>query len=47
MHPETTAVYAGWRCVEAVAVPFYQTTAYQFESAEQAANLFALKELAS
>ena len=25
-------------------VPLYQTTAYQFKSAEQAANLFALSE---
>jgi O-acetylhomoserine (thiol)-lyase len=29
----------------AVAVPIYQTTSYQFNSAEHAANLFALKEL--
>ena len=29
----------------AVAVPIYQTTAFQFDSAEHAANLFALKEL--
>ncbi len=28
-----------------VAVPIYQTTSYQFHSAEHAANLFALKEL--
>jgi O-acetylhomoserine (thiol)-lyase len=28
-----------------VAVPIYQTTSYQFESADRAANLFALKEL--
>src|SRR5256885_17181238 len=29
----------------AVAVPIYQTTSYQFNSAEHAGNLFALKEL--
>jgi O-acetylhomoserine (thiol)-lyase len=48
MHPETLAVHAGWRRDEstgAVAVPIYQTTAFQFDSSEHAANLFALKEL--
>lgn len=48
MHPETIAVHAGWRrdsATGAVAVPIYQTTAYQFDSAEHASNLFALKEL--
>jgi O-acetylhomoserine (thiol)-lyase len=47
-HPETLALHAGWRrdsATHAVAVPIYQTTSYQFDSAEQAANLFALKEL--
>ncbi|MCA6112698.1 O-acetylhomoserine aminocarboxypropyltransferase/cysteine synthase family protein [Bradyrhizobium cenepequi] len=42
------AIHAGWRRDEAtgaVAVPIYQTTAFQFDSAEHAANLFALKEL--
>ena len=29
----------------AVAVPIYQTTSYEFNSAEHAGNLFALKEL--
>ena len=29
----------------AVAVPIYQTTSYQFNNTEHAANLFALKEL--
>ena len=29
----------------AVAVPIYQTTAFQFDSSDHAANLFALKEL--
>ena len=45
--PETLALHAGWRAdpaTGAVAVPIYQTTSYQFNSAEHAANLFALKE---
>ena len=48
MHPETLAVHAGWRRDEAtgaVCVPIYQTTAFLFDSADHAANLFALKEL--
>ncbi len=48
MHPETMAVHAGWRRDEstgAVAVPIYQTTAFQFDSSEHAADLFALKTL--
>jgi O-acetylhomoserine (thiol)-lyase len=47
-HPETLALHAGWRrdsATNAVAVPIYQTTSFQFDSAEHAANLFALKEL--
>src|SRR5271154_3112198 len=47
-HPETIALHAGWRsdpATGAVAVPIYQTTSYQFNSTEHAANLFALKEL--
>src|SRR5947209_7051969 len=46
--PETLALHAGWRAdpaTGAVAVPIYQTTSYQFQSAEHAANLFGLKEL--
>jgi O-acetylhomoserine (thiol)-lyase len=46
--PETLALHAGWRAdpaTGAVAVPIYQTTSYQFQSAEHAANLFSLKEL--
>src|ERR1700745_4269937 len=46
--PETLALHAGWRAdpaTGAVAVPIYQTTSYQFQSAQHAANLFALKEL--
>src|SRR5208283_3725831 len=45
---ETLALHAGWRAdptTGAVAVPIYQTTSYQFDSAEHAANLFGLKEL--
>src|SRR5271169_2346627 len=45
---ETLALHAGWRAdpaTGAVAVPIYQTTSYQFQSAEHASNLFALKEL--
>ena len=47
-HPETLALHAGYRAdpaTGAVAVPIYQTTSYQFQSAEHASNLFALKEL--
>jgi O-acetylhomoserine (thiol)-lyase len=47
-HPETLALHAGWRrdsATNSVAVPIYQTTSYQFDSSEHAANLFALKEL--
>jgi len=47
-HPETLALHAGWRrdsATNSVAVPIYQTTSYQFDSTEHAANLFALKEL--
>ena len=47
-NPETLALHAGYRAdpaTGAVAVPIYQTTAYQFQSTEHASNLFALKEL--
>ena len=47
-HPETLALHAGFRAdptTGSVAVPIHQTTSYQFNSAEHAANLFALKEL--
>lgn len=47
-HPETALLHAGWRAdpaTGAVAVPIYQTTSFQFQNAEHAANLFALKEL--
>jgi len=46
---DTLAVHAGQEnpdpATRARAVPIYQTTSYVFESTEQAANLFALKEL--
>jgi O-acetylhomoserine (thiol)-lyase len=48
LHPETLALHAGWRrdsATHSVAVPIYQTTAYQFDSADQASRLFALQEL--
>ena len=47
-HPETLALHAGFRkdpATNAVAVPIYQTTSYQFDSTEHAANLFGLSEL--
>src|ERR1044071_1041350 len=46
-HPETIVLHAGYRsdpATTAVAVPIYQTTSYQFNSSEHAANLFGLKE---
>ena len=46
--PETIVLHAGYRsdpATGAVAVPIYQTTSYQFQHTEHAANLFALKEL--
>ena len=47
-NPETIALHAGWRsdgATTAVAVPIYQTTAYQFDSTQHAANLFGLAEM--
>jgi O-acetylhomoserine (thiol)-lyase len=47
-HPETLVLHAGYRAdpaTNAVAVPIYQTTSYQFDNTEHASNLFALKEL--
>ena len=47
-NPETIAIHGGdYRSdpsTNAVAVPIYRTTSYQFNSTEHAANLFALKE---
>ena len=47
-HPETQVLHAGYRAdpsTNAVAVPIYQTTSYQFESTEHAADLFGLRAL--
>jgi O-acetylhomoserine (thiol)-lyase len=47
-HPETLALHAGWRAdpaTGAVAPPIYQTTSYQFQNADHAADLFALRAL--
>ena len=47
-HAATIVLHTGYRSdptTTAVAVPIYQTTSYQFNSTEHAANLFALKEL--
>jgi O-acetylhomoserine (thiol)-lyase len=46
-NPETIVLHAGPRtdgASNAVAVPIFQTTAYQFRDTEHASNLFALKE---
>jgi O-acetylhomoserine (thiol)-lyase len=48
MHDETLALHAGWRrdpATTAVAVPIYQTTSYQFDSSDHAADLFGLRAL--
>ena len=45
---ETQVVHAGWRAdpsTNSVAVPIHQTTSYQFNNAQHAEDLFALKEL--
>ena len=45
---ETIVLHAGYRkddATNAVAVPIYQTSSYQFDNTDHAANLFALKEL--
>ncbi|MTI09663.1 O-acetylhomoserine aminocarboxypropyltransferase/cysteine synthase family protein [Curvivirga aplysinae] len=47
-NPETIALHAGYRsdpATNSVAVPIYQTTAYEFDSAEHARKLFGLEEL--
>ena len=47
-HPDTLALHCGdYRSdptTTAVAVPIYQTTSYQFNDTEHAANLFALQD---
>lgn len=47
MNQQTAAIHAGYAkdTQMTMAVPIYQTTAYEYESTEQAANRFALKEL--
>ena len=48
LNPETLALHAGYRSdphTGSVAVPIYQTTSYEFQDTDHAANLFALKEL--
>ncbi len=45
---ETIVLHAGYRkdpTTNAVAVPIYQTSSYQFDSTDHAADLFALEEL--
>jgi len=47
-NPETIVLHTGHRAdptTGSVAVPIHQTTSYQFNSADHAANLFGLKEL--
>ena len=47
-HPETLALHAGYRrdtATNAVAVPIYQTTSFQFDDAAHASRLFGLEEL--
>ena len=48
-NPETLALHAGFRAdptTGAVAVPIYQSTAFDLGTTERAANIFALKEIA-
>jgi len=47
MQLQTDAIHAGYDkdTQSTMAVPIYQTTAYEFRDVEHAANLFALKEL--
>jgi O-acetylhomoserine (thiol)-lyase len=47
MKQQTAALHAGYTkdSQSTMAVPIYQTTAYEFRDVEHAANLFALKEL--
>ena len=47
-NPETIALHAGWRkdaTTNSVAVPIHQTTSFQFNDSDHAANLFSLSEL--
>lgn len=47
MNEQTLAIHAGYEkdAQGTMAVPIYQSTAYEFRNTEHAANLFALKEL--
>lgn len=47
MNQQTLAIHAGYDkdAQSTMAVPIYQSTAYEFRDTEHAANLFALKEL--
>ena len=47
MHEQTLAIHAGYDkdSMGTMAVPIYQTTAYEFRDTKHAANLFSLKEL--
>jgi O-acetylhomoserine (thiol)-lyase len=47
MHEQTLAIHAGYEkdAMGTMAVPIYQTTAYEFTSTQHAADLFELKEL--
>src|ERR1700741_5678931 len=47
-HPETVVLHSGYRsdpATNAVAVPIYQPTSYQFRDTQPASNLFGLAEL--
>lgn len=49
-HAETLAVHAGWNgdpATDATAVPVYRTTAYNFKSAQDGADRFALRKAAN
>jgi O-acetylhomoserine (thiol)-lyase len=47
MHEQTIAIHAGYEkdAMGTMAVPIYQTTAYEFRDTQHAADLFELKEL--
>jgi len=47
MHEQTLAIHAGYEkdAMGTMAVPIYQTTAYEFRDTQHAADLFELKEL--
>ena len=50
LHPETIALHAGWNgdpATDSCAVPVYRTTAYNFHSAQDGADRFALKKAAN